>query len=140
MRKFRDALEPYMQPGNRIAENGYLKLGMPWDTPATGALYDQSLFSRTEFKAMDLLGAEFLEKLPGTPLQRYKALIKTMGPYTRWREANPDLVDTDKDVVTVCIREMQEVFDKKGTQEATQAMMETAWAVLICVKRNGTVA
>jgi trans-aconitate 3-methyltransferase len=129
-------------PGNRLVQKGYVDLVMPWNDAATAALFEQETFVRREFDVKSLIGDGFSffssgDSGPESPLKRIEALIGTMSPVTRWREAHPDLVGTDKDCVKVLIAQISEVLGEITSQEDLLPLMADEAAAVLSVKRVG---
>lgn len=131
-------LGPYRALGTRLAQSGYVDLMMPWDEAATGPLFERETFLRHELDinsepsyGVDLL-ADGMQKMP---FKRMEGVMETIGAVTRWREAHPELVGTDKDCVKIVMGEVREALgDGKDTIDVS-TLVEGLVTVVLCVKR-----
>lgn len=113
----RDLLAPYELPPNRISRDMYDNLILPWqvDHETTNGekslveAFPESDFVRLEWDRDGILsdGEDFFlasnsENRGETTLNDLGAGLGTASMVTRWREANPELVGTERD----CVREM----------------------------------
>lgn len=133
-------LEPYQTPGNRLANAGYVGLGMPWDDAVTAPFFERETFLRREWD-----GDSGVRERVGVPadraqdpsflLKRIHAFLETISPVTRWREAHPDLAGTDKDCVEVVMAEIREAFKDLNGLDEVGAVLASHAMVLLCIKR-----
>ncbi|KAK6538789.1 hypothetical protein TWF694_010356 [Orbilia ellipsospora] len=115
--RFRDNLKDFAEAGNLIAEGLYVELPTPWSLPTPVAEFDEAAFVRKEWgndKLDSLPGNEFWEMNHPGDLDFMEAAMGTASPVVRWREANPELVGTEKDVVRVMRREMEQILAAAG--------------------------
>jgi hypothetical protein len=136
---FREAvLGPYKTLGSQLAQSGYVDLMMPWDEAATAPLFERETFLRRELdiNSEPGYGADLLaDGVQETPFKRIEGIIETMGPVTRWREAHPDLVGTDKDCVKIVMGKVREALgDGKDTIDVS-TLVEGLVTAVLCVKR-----
>ncbi|KAF3909615.1 hypothetical protein AA313_de0206683 [Arthrobotrys entomopaga] len=115
--KFRESLKDHEEKGNIIAENLYLDLPLPWSLATPVTEFDEAAFVRKEWgngKPGSLPGNEFWEMNQPGDLDFMEAAMGTASPVVRWREANPELVGTERDVVRVMRREMEAILEAAG--------------------------
>ncbi|RMY51171.1 hypothetical protein D0865_06494 [Hortaea werneckii] len=129
-----EMLGPYMTPGNRLARGCYDHLPLPWSSvlPSaatdgegpknpSAALFDEAAFER---KHWDRDGVPSAPALPdGSPgpyllgrevdLQGGLRGFDSSGPVIRWREANPEKVNTDQDPVRVIAGRLMQVVGEQ---------------------------
>jgi hypothetical protein len=112
----RDVLAPYELQPNRISRDMYDNLILPWQVDQVTTegndladVFPKSDFVRLEWDRDGILtdGVDFFlasssENKGETTLNDLEASLGTASMVTRWREANADLVGTEKD----CVREM----------------------------------
>ncbi|KAM0716775.1 hypothetical protein Q7P37_008220 [Cladosporium fusiforme] len=131
--KHRDEhLLPYFEPGNLLTRQGYRTLKMPWDvSPAMESFSRESLFrkdwelSRPFHAGQDrLISLDMLERM-----------LATGSPETRWREAHPDAVGTEKDVVRMLRREIERLLSEVGVSEGDAALRGATPGVVLMVKK-----
>lgn len=65
------------------------------------------------------------------PLKMLEQSIRSASPYIRWREENPDLVDTEDDIALSHIKKLQAVV---GPDQ--QVLQMEAAMVLLLIKRR----
>ncbi|KIW73511.1 hypothetical protein PV04_01624 [Phialophora macrospora] len=127
-KKFQEeTLAPYELPGNRIARELYVNLGMPWecldrldgDDPGLKKLlneFDEKEFVRLEFNKDGNMapGESFFTGGIRVDFQRIKGLLGTVSPITRWREANKEKVEKGEieDVMDSVIRRSKEIMEE----------------------------
>ncbi|RMY72963.1 hypothetical protein D0863_04172 [Hortaea werneckii] len=135
-----DLLGPYMTPGNRLARRCYDDLPLPWSSlpspPATttttttggegaqnpcAALFDEAAFERIHWDREGVPSAPALsDGSPGPYLLGREVDVKgglwglgSSGPVIRWRQANPEKVDTDRDPIRVIADRLQRVVGER---------------------------
>lgn len=126
-------LQPYEEPGNKLPRGMYEKLSLPWHVspPVSGFEEANGNFKRVEWNrngkvdpGQDLLGGREV-----TPAQIGLAL-GTASMVTRWREAHPDIANTDKDPVKVLVHDIIRILGSADVR--IKAVASTA---LLLVKR-----
>jgi hypothetical protein len=108
-------LGPYETPSNKLSRNMYDHLLMPWDTETTAFL--QSNYKRLEWNRNGKLEAnesDFFEGSSKGTLQELADSLGTASMVTRWREANPSLVGTENDCVSLTMRRIAEAMGAEG--------------------------
>jgi trans-aconitate 3-methyltransferase len=135
--KLEDSIQDYIVTGNRIARSQYVDLLLPWTVEPSVLEFDKTSFVRKEwghgealepgeeFYTMNTVGLDMLEKVVGTS-----------SPVIRWREANPEKVGTETDVVKVMRREIEDVFADTGVAKGKEILRAGAKGVLLLVKRR----
>lgn len=128
-----------MTPGNLLAHSGYVGLEMPWDNMETAALFEKDTFLRRRWDTDDESSDNndmFREAAQlKWSLKEIEAMAQTMSPVTRWREAHPDLVGTDKDCVKIILAETREALGVPEDEDANTTLHGGFALVLLCVKR-----
>lgn len=115
-------LKPYMQPGSLITRSGYELLDLPWTDAANKSLFDESTFKKLRW---DVDGIPSAPPLPdGTPgpfiggrsitFEQAEMAMACSSPVIRWREAHPDKVGTEEDVVRATFKRIAEVGPDPG--------------------------
>ncbi|KAL2064849.1 hypothetical protein VTL71DRAFT_3989 [Oculimacula yallundae] len=94
--------------GNDLAMNMYDDLLLPWDVSPPVAAFPQSKYIKHDFDRDGVLsnGISFLNGSQVYSLAEIECGSGTASMVTRWRAANPELVGTDKDVMSVFAREI----------------------------------
>jgi hypothetical protein len=114
----KERLAPHMTLGNEIGNSLYRKLGMPWDLelgPGRGGRdlgFPREEFVRREWNVNGEVGAgeKFFTGNAVVSLEQFAETCGTASMVTRWREAHPELVGTDEDVIRVTLQELREAL------------------------------
>jgi len=112
LRLERETLAPYELPANRLSRDMYDNLPLPWTIPTPVTVFPEKLFVKHEYDREGVLsdGKNFFGRGTESSLDDVERGLGTASMVTRWREANPDLVGTDQDVVKTFIKEVREVL------------------------------
>ena len=104
-------LAPYVAAGNLLSNGLYRELGMPWDDAAV-AEFPREEFVRREWDVggQVAVGEKFFRGHEVVGLEDFARGLATASMVTRWREAHPELVGTEEDVVAVTVRELREAL------------------------------
>ncbi|KAH8701606.1 S-adenosyl-L-methionine-dependent methyltransferase [Talaromyces proteolyticus] len=132
-------LGPYVTPGNALARSGYANLNMPWDQAETADLFEKETLLRKRWHADDER-AKAMGFFSGLTRQEWllkdvKAIWGSMSPVIRWREAHPELADTDQDCVEVVMKQLCETIGTPNGLEDGTTMYGGVSIVLLCIKR-----
>jgi hypothetical protein len=114
-------LEPFIGKGNRLVRGLYVGLSLPWECGSVGedGRFEWETFVRMEWGTeggndAGVAGNKFLmHGERAMSLDVFEVAMGTASPVTRWREANPGLVETEGDVVRLmreaerCLREVE---------------------------------
>jgi trans-aconitate 3-methyltransferase len=118
-----DILGPYMEPGNKMARQGYETLTLPWTVDATRGLFDEAAFFRKDWDRNGKPSAPPLED--GTPgpfafatevsLEQVEKALGSASAIVRWREAHPDEANTPEDPVHLTLAKVRTLVKGKET-------------------------
>ncbi|KAI0884562.1 S-adenosyl-L-methionine-dependent methyltransferase [Annulohypoxylon maeteangense] len=131
-------LGPYLERGNILANNLYADLPLPWTLEQPVTEFDQSTFIRKEWlknrtdSDPDPIGL----KTQVVDLEGFEKRFETSSPVTRWREAHPDAVGTERDVVRVISREIQRLLNEAGVEKGKERITGNVQSVLLMVKKK----
>lgn len=132
-------LGPYLTPGNKLAQSGYLGLNLPWDQPETASLFEKDTLLEKRWYSQDADSQKlgFFSDLARNqwPLKAVKAMLGTMSPVIKWREAHPDLAGTDQDCVDVVIRQICTAIGAPNGLEDGTTLSGGMGIVLFSLKR-----
>ena len=107
-----DNIASYELPGNKLANNSYDHLLLPWNCspPIRGFL--ESGYTRLEWDRDGKLSdsEHFFLGDQTVTLEDVKSRFGTASMVTRWREKHPQLVGTEQDIVAKLVREMREIL------------------------------
>ncbi|KAI9814990.1 MAG: hypothetical protein M1827_002833 [Pycnora praestabilis] len=113
----RESLAPYELPPNRISRDLYDNLLLPWNAKPPNINFPPSLFVRREWDRDGILsnGEDFFGGSDGTSLQGLEKEFSTASMVTRWRAANPELLNSDKDCVRKALSDIKEALQGQQT-------------------------
>lgn len=126
-------LRPYEEPGNVIAHNRYIDLPLPWTVTPPVTAFDKDSFVRKEWG----VGEDFFAGFQGSDLATFERALATASPVTRWREAHPDDVGTDRDVVKMLRLKLAQILREAGLDPETAILKGDVQGVLLMVKKSG---
>ena len=112
---FNRVIEPYMMPGNRVANDMYDNLELPWVADPTQTAFPKDKFQRFDWDRGGVLsdGKEFFGGSQEFPIEVYEQALGTVSSVTRWREAHPELAGTERDCVTEVLRQVRQVVGER---------------------------
>jgi hypothetical protein len=104
-----EILAPYELRPNRLSRDMYDELPLPWTVPHPVASLPREQFVRREWDRGGKLsnGETCFGGGRVTPIDAFMQMLGTASMVTRWREAHPDLVGTDDDVVAAFARKLR---------------------------------
>jgi len=135
-------LAPFMEPGNLLARRLYQDMPLPWTLAEPLAEFDKGAFFRKEWNqgAPEEKGetGEFYlsDSQQVYTLDLMEKVLATISPVTRWREAHPDAVGTEEDVVRKLRRNIERLWAEVGIEPEKQVLRGDSTAVLIMVKKK----
>ncbi|KIW73096.1 hypothetical protein PV04_01240 [Phialophora macrospora] len=130
-------LAEYLTPGNLLARDSYVDLPLPW-TLATDAGADMdALFDKASFRRVDWDPATpFFVGEPEVDLDTFEKMLGTGSAETRWRQAHPDDVGTERDVVRMMRREIERLLHEAGVEKGKERLKGTAHGAILFVKKK----
>ncbi|KIW78368.1 hypothetical protein Z517_08203 [Fonsecaea pedrosoi CBS 271.37] len=146
-----EVLAPYEQPGNKLARELYINLGLPWECLDRIDGADQEL--KTLLKEFDETRFERIESdrdgriaSDGTAFSEYrkvdfatiKAMLGTASPITRWREAHKEKLEKGEveDVMDMMIRKMKEILEEVPEGKGRDYIDGGSGMVILVVKKK----
>jgi hypothetical protein len=135
LRLERETLAPYAALGNIISMNSYDALPLPWTIGTPVTAFPESQFVRRIYDREGVLtnGQTFFGGGSVHTLEQEEHGLGTASMVTRWREENPELAGTDKDVVKLHIKDLREAL---GGQESL--VVGSGIAILLFKKEAST--
>ncbi|KAI1140321.1 S-adenosyl-L-methionine-dependent methyltransferase [Hypoxylon sp. FL0543] len=137
--KFRhEDLGPYHAQGNLITRSLYVDLPLPWTLEQPVPEFDESTFIRKEWRRdrfddePDPIG----RGLQTVNLDVVEKRFATSSAVTRWREAHPDAVGTENDVVRKLRREIERLLHEAGVEKGKELVTGGVESVLLIVKKK----
>ncbi|KAE9381049.1 S-adenosyl-L-methionine-dependent methyltransferase [Stipitochalara longipes BDJ] len=128
-------LGPYIAEGNRLSENLYDDLVLPWTLVPPVADFDKANFFRKEWGPEN--SEEFFEGGGmAVDLDTVEKLLSTVSPVQRWRDAHPDDVGTERDYVKQVRRIIEKGLHEGGVEKGKEVFRGNLTAALLMVKKN----
>ncbi|KAJ6006425.1 S-adenosyl-L-methionine-dependent methyltransferase [Penicillium sp. IBT 35674x] len=107
-------LAPYELPENRLSRDYYDNLPLPWTIgdDVVEKAFSKAAFVRMEWDRDGILtdGENFFDGSDEMTVNEISDSLQTASMVTRWREAHPDLVNTDQDCVAVAMAEVRKAL------------------------------
>lgn len=123
---------PYYEPGNLLVRNGYADLPLPWTLDEPVAEFDEASFYRRQWQA----GERFFVGLPEADMDTFEKMMATGSAQTRWRQAHPDDVGTERDPVRMLRRDIERLLHEAGVEKGKEVLRGYAKGVVLIVKRK----
>jgi len=129
----KDYLEAHYETGNFLVRDQYRSLVMPWNaTPPVEPFNRASLF-RKEW-AVD---EPFHNGQDGPfSLDLFEKMFATSSPVTRWRQAHPEALGTEKDVVRVMKNELRDLLREAGVPDGEDVLKGASPGALVMVRKS----
>lgn len=125
-------LLPYFEPGNILTRARYHGLPLPWTLDPPVESLDSSSFFRKDWQ----VGENFFVGETEVDLDTFEKMMSTGSPITRWRQANPDLVGTERDCLRELRRGIEKLLHEAGVEVGKETVKGTAAGVLLMVKKT----
>lgn len=133
MDRFRSQqLEPYNTPGNVLAGDGYINLPLPWTMNPAAPEFDESSFVRKEWDPANPFHTDRLD----VDLDGFEKMFSTGSAVTRWRQAHPDDVGTDRDILKMVRREVESLLHEAGVEPGKERLKGAGRGVVLIVKKK----
>jgi SAM-dependent methyltransferase len=128
-------LKPFMEPGNLLTRDLYVDLKLPWMLSPPSVDFDKTTFLRKVWGPED---AEefFMGGSMTMTLDQMEKIMSTASPVQRWREANPEAVGTDRDVVKLMRAAAEGPLHEAGVEKGKEIIKGSISGVLLMLKRN----
>jgi hypothetical protein len=129
-------LQPYYEPGNRLALNLYVDLPLPWTMAPPVPEFDKESYFRKEWGLEDGTG-ELLES-SGTEmnLEAIEKIWGTTSQVQRWRDAHPEKAGTEEDILKRLVRVIASLLHEAGVEEGKEMVKVVLRGVLMMVKKR----
>jgi len=125
-------LKPYYMPGNLLVRSRYVDLPLPWTLSHPVQEFDKSDFFRKDWDTDE----EFFVEQPEVDLDTFEKMLGTGSVVTRWRQAHPDAVGTEQDVVRILRREIERLLQQAGVEKGKERVKGAVQGVLLIVKKK----
>jgi SAM-dependent methyltransferase len=132
-------LAEYITPGNLLARDSYVNLPLPWtlaaadvDVAAIRSSFDQTTFRRVDWDP----ATPFFVGEPEVDLDTFEKMLGTGSAETRWRQAHPDDVGTERDVVRMMRREIERLLHEAGVEKGQERVKGTSHGAILFIKKK----
>ena len=125
-------LAPYLTPGNEIAQNSYIDLPLPWTIDISVPEFDETEFRRVDWD----LAEPFFTGPSETDLDTFEKMLSTGSAQTRWRQAHPEDVGTERDVLRITRREIERLLHEAGVPKGEEKVKGTVHGAILLVKKK----
>jgi SAM-dependent methyltransferase len=125
-------LKPYYEPGNLLARDRYVDLPLPWTLAQPVPEFDESAFFRKDWDVAE----SFFVGQSEVDLDTFEKMMGTSSVMTRWRQAHPDAVGTERDVVRILRREIERLLHEVGVEKGKETVKGTMRGALLIVKKK----
>lgn len=125
-------LKPFIEPGNILTRNLYAGLPLPWTLETPVPEFDKSGFIRKEWDSLE----SFYAHQPSVDMDTMEKVYATFSPIKRWREAHPDTVGTERDIVKIYRRTMERVLQEAGVEKGKETIKGAMHGVILTVKKR----
>jgi hypothetical protein len=134
-----ELLKDYFEQGNLLTRYLLINLQLPWTLVKPVPEFDEATFLRKEWNtgAGSEPGEEFyaVTQQP-VNLDTLEMVLGTTSPVVRWREAHPDAVGTDRDVVRIIRLEIERILREISVEKGKEVLKGSVAAVLLVVKKK----
>jgi SAM-dependent methyltransferase len=128
-------LGPFIEEGNRLSQNLYVNLVLPWTLTPPAADFDEATFFRKEWGPEN--SGEFFEGGEmSIDMDTAEKMLSTASPIQRWRDAHPDAVGTERDYVKMFRRIIEKGLHEGGVEKGKEISRGNLTAVLLMVKKK----
>lgn len=128
-------LGPFFEPGNLLTRNLYNSLPLPWTLAPPLVDFDETSFFRKEWGPDD--GEDYYVGGGLTvDLETMEKVLSTSSPVHRWREAHPDAVGTERDVLRIMTKEIARLLHEAGVEKGKEIVKGSLKGVLLMVKKK----
>ncbi|KUI52970.1 hypothetical protein VP1G_00427 [Cytospora mali] len=131
-----EELRPFFEPGNLLTRNLYSTLGLPWTVDPPVPSFDESALFRKEWGIEGNDESFYEKKQIILDMDTAEKILGTFSPVSRWREAHPEAVGTEKDVVKRMRREIERLLHEAGVETGKEFVRGGEAGVLLMVKKR----
>jgi SAM-dependent methyltransferase len=129
-------LKPYFEPGNLLTRNLYRDLLLPWTSDPVVDAFDEKTFFRREWDGSEVEEDGYFVGQQTIDLDRLEKSFGTSSPITRWRQANPEAVGTEKDIVKIIVGDIRRLLHEAGVEQGKEVVKGALASVLLVVKKK----
>ena len=119
-RLVQEHLAPYSLPSNKLSDEGYRDLVLPWAISSASPYFSKDAFKIQHWDLDGVLsdGKDFFCGGHTTTLAELASSLGTASMVTRWRQAHPDIAGGENDCVLKTMRDIAVAMNvEKGKEE-----------------------
>lgn len=133
-----EELLPYFEPGNLLVRELYANIGLPWTVDPPVPTFGRDSFVSQEFGTGEDKPPFYDEDATRHifSLEAAEKMIATASPVTRWRQAHPEAVGTEDDVVKKMRRAIEKLLHEAGVEKGNEKVRSGVIGVLLMVKKQ----
>jgi trans-aconitate 3-methyltransferase len=124
-------LLPYFESGNFLTRNSYKTLPLPWTLKEPITAFDKGSFFRREWQ----INETFYVGPPEVDLDTFEKMVAVGSAETRWRQAHPDDVGTERDIIKILRKKIEHLLHEAGVKPGEERLKGVIPGVLLVVKK-----
>jgi SAM-dependent methyltransferase len=128
-------LKAYFAEGNLLTRNRYIGLTLPWDLEQQLQEFDESAFIRKEWNVEE----DFFVHQMEMTLDKYELVMASASPIVRWREAHPETLGTEDDIVKMSRRIIERLLHEAGVEKGKEVLRAAMQGVVLVVKKRSVI-
>lgn len=125
-------LESYFVPGNWLTRNRYSDLPLPWTLATPIKEFDEALSSRNDWGMEN----DFYAINPEVNMDMFEKITATGSPVTRWHQAHPETIGTERDVLKIYRRAIERLLHEAGVEKGKEMIKGATHGVVLVVKKK----
>lgn len=130
-------LRPFFERGNLLTRGLYNELEMPWDLESKVEAFEEKGLWRREWGTGEHDPEEYYEGGGmNVNLDTMELMMSTMSPVQRWREAHPEKVGTDGDVLKLFRGVIERLLQEAGVEIGQGLVKGHLKGVLLILKKK----
>ena len=126
---------PFFEPGNLINRNMYNDLPLPWTLVPPVTEFDEATFFRKDW-GPENADEFFVGGAMQIDMDMMEKVYGTASPVQRWRDAHPDTVGTEKDVMRILRREIERLLHEVGVEKGKEFIKGNVRGVLLMARKK----
>lgn len=124
---------PYLTKGNLLVRGKYTDLVMPWTAPTPIDAFPEAQFIRRNWD----VGERFMKNDDAEiTMDMVEKIMSTASPYTRWCEAHPDDVNSERNILHKIRREVEKVQQEAGVEKGKEFVRGMVLGAVLIVKKK----
>ncbi|CAL5871038.1 uncharacterized protein PFLUO_LOCUS5281 [Penicillium psychrofluorescens] len=127
-----EQLKPFFEPGNFLTRNRYVDLPLPWNLETPIPEFDEGASSRNEWD----VNQDFYAINPLVGLDVFEKMIATTSPVQRWREAHPETIGTEHDIINIYRQMIERLLHEAGVEKGQEKLKGATRGAVLVVKKK----